>query len=751
LKEERQQDDNIIKEKSIDKIIIIDNKTIEIAIKKKNFEALNIIWFFLSIKNEVMLIYWIYDFFPYKSEEIKNDFLEAFKNKKLKISNFIEENQLNNILNLFEIRADIMKWIKEGQFTKLKRYIQKKKISPNLIQNNKVFPEDILIYAVKVNAPITIINFLIEQYFSLNYVILVKKDDHHQPIKISPLSVAIQYENFKVVDILLKIGADINYSFNDHYENILDYLYEHHLANSKNFYYLLNYNSNHLILSSNLLNKLIRHDEKKIIHIILNYYPFNNQFILNLLSSYKNRVAISDQDLKEKLNFEKNNKIKINQSVYETAYRYYHPYEKDKEDDFNEILAKIINYDQRDDTTILMDLLNVLRFADNSPDKMNELINIIKKQEMKKLKPEKRRKLSEALLLNTTHIEEKRKIVKEKIKQNDHIGLKNYILKNNIILMSLNDNYHDLLIDAIEDETSLSMIEFLISQYSSLNYVVYYTTVDQNSWYKPFKFPLLSSLMMNNFEVADVLLLHGAEINFRYHDETVLYYLYYYYNYKMNAKNIKYLIDHHIDIEIDKSYSYIWNYLIRYYVFNNTFLIQLILLHKNQIPLSKRQFQEIILQEKRKLKLTRSTYNDIISHKDFKTLGKLLRYHHEDKEFFEALNRCCRRSSTYHSFYNYEYFDRELDIIYHDRLDILKLLIMNGFIIYKNPNPKFYHYEDILIQASCEKKYEIVKYLLGCLDSSKKIKIAKIRDAMSKIPFPIFKLLKQNNALYLNW
>ncbi|ORX81704.1 hypothetical protein LY90DRAFT_521662 [Neocallimastix californiae] len=206
-----------------------------------------------------------------------------------------------------------MKWIKEGQFTKLKRYIQKKKISPNLIQNNKVFPEDILIYAVKVNAPITIINFLIEQYFSLNYVILVKKDDHHQPIKISPLSVAIQYENFKVVDILLKIGADINYSFNDHYENILDYL-----------------------------------------------------------------VAISDQDLKEKLNFEKNNKIKINQSVYETAYRYYHPYEKDKEDDFNEILAKIINYDQRDDTTILMDLLNVLRFADNSPDKMNELINIIK-------------------------------------------------------------------------------------------------------------------------------------------------------------------------------------------------------------------------------------------------------------------------------------------------------------------------------------------------------------------------------------
>jgi hypothetical protein len=282
-----------------------------------------------------------------------------------------------------------------------------------------------------------------------------------------------------------------------------------------------------------------------------------------------------------------------------------------------------------------MDLLNVLRFADNSPDKMNELINIIKKQEMKKLKPEKRRKLSEALLLNTTHIEEKRKIVKEKIKQNDHIGLKNYILKNNIILMSLNDNYHDLLIDAIEDETSLSMIEFLISQYSSLNYVVYYTTVDQNSWYKPFKFPLLSSLMMNNFEVADVLLLHGAEINFRYHDETVLYYLYYYYNYKMNAKNIKYLIDHHIDIEIDKSYSYIWNYLIRYYVFNNTFLIQLILLHKNQIPLSKRQFQEIILQEKRKLKLTRSTYNDIISHKDFKTLGKLLRYHHEEKNFLK--------------------------------------------------------------------------------------------------------------------
>jgi len=520
----------------------------------------------------------------------------------------------------------------------------------------------------------------------------------------------------------------MNYTMNDNYENILDYLWEHHLLNAKQLNFLLNI-SNEIIIHSSFLNKLIEVMDNKIINYIFNHYSFNNQFIINLLSYYKNKKPLSDKDLKEKLNIEIN-KIKFDQTLYEKALH--------KEN--YKALNGLLNNDQRDDQNTLLDIFTAFQTID-SLDIIEKFIEKVKNNELRIRK-------KDLFLMNTVNIKEKRKTVKEMIQHNDIIGLKDYILKNNILLISLNDYYHDLLVDAIEDEVEISMIEFIITQYSNLNYVVHYTT-DQNPRYKLFRPPLLSAIMKNNFKVADLLQYYGADINYKYHNENILFYLYFYFSQAMNSKNMKYLIYHHVDIELDKSYPYILDFLLNYYIFDHAFIIQLILLNRNNVSMSRKQFQKMILKEKRKLKLQRFSYNEMIINKNFKMLGRFLEYHHDDYEILEALNNCCSLS-TYNNYCCYEYFDKELSIIYNERLDILKLLIMNQYIINKKI-PSIYHYDDILIQACIEKNYSIIKYLLGCIDCSKTIKINKIKDCMSKIPFDIFKMLKNNYALYLNW
>eukprot|EP00833_Pecoramyces_ruminatium_P015386 jgi/Orpsp1_1/1189418/evm.model.d7180000071903.1 len=55
LKNKKRKEDDIIKEIEDNKVIIINNRTIEIAIENENYEALNIIWSFMNIKNELML------------------------------------------------------------------------------------------------------------------------------------------------------------------------------------------------------------------------------------------------------------------------------------------------------------------------------------------------------------------------------------------------------------------------------------------------------------------------------------------------------------------------------------------------------------------------------------------------------------------------------------------------------------------------------------------------------------------------
>jgi len=195
LKKEDQKDDSIIDD-NVNNIISIDNETIELAIKKENYEALNIIWNYMTNKDELMLINWIYDCIPSKTNTIKNKIFEAYKDQMLKLD--IEEQKFNNIIYFSEIRNELKELIHSKQLNELESYIKEKEISPFLIQNNDLFSEDLLIYAIEVESSFEIIKFIVKQYHSLNYTIQIKKSENSQWIMISPLSVALEYENLKL-------------------------------------------------------------------------------------------------------------------------------------------------------------------------------------------------------------------------------------------------------------------------------------------------------------------------------------------------------------------------------------------------------------------------------------------------------------------------------------------------------------------------------------------------------------------------
>ncbi|ORX35199.1 hypothetical protein BCR36DRAFT_588525 [Piromyces finnis] len=86
---------------------------------------------------------------------------------------------------------------------------------------------DILIYAIKNNAFLDIIKYIIEKtpYTELNYGV----KEHHKSFKI-PLFEAIAKNNFKIADLLIEKGADLNYEYYRSWckvDDIWDYVFRY--------------------------------------------------------------------------------------------------------------------------------------------------------------------------------------------------------------------------------------------------------------------------------------------------------------------------------------------------------------------------------------------------------------------------------------------------------------------------------------------------------------------------------------------
>lgn len=114
--------------------------------------------------------------------------------------------------------------------------------------------------------------------------------------------------------------------------------------------------------------------------------------------------------------------------------------------------------------------------------------------------------------------------------------MKTYLMKNKETIKKFNEiGYNfDLLIFAIENNFSIDMIEFIITNFSykTLNY-----GIEKNSHIRRPKCntPLLMALIKNNFEIANYLLDHGASINYQVNTIKFLK--------SLNPKNLIYLFD----------------------------------------------------------------------------------------------------------------------------------------------------------------------------------------------------------------
>eukprot|EP00833_Pecoramyces_ruminatium_P003693 jgi/Orpsp1_1/1177725/evm.model.c7180000062600.1 len=247
----------------------------------------------------------IYDDKKYENRYYKNKKIAILKNKykigelKLPIDNYY----INNLVNYEEIKNKISHFLIYNKMDELKIYIEKN----NII----IYPEndfDILIDSIKSNKSNEIIELIIKYYCNLNYHIneriidIIFSNDDREENK-SPLSSAIVSNRYNIADLLLKSGADINYRIEG--KDIITKLYNEKLLNNNNLNYILR---NGFKITNELITETIGNFNNNFLKIIFDYYVFNNEFILQLLSLYKNQKKISNEKLKSMISQE-NDKI----------------------------------------------------------------------------------------------------------------------------------------------------------------------------------------------------------------------------------------------------------------------------------------------------------------------------------------------------------------------------------------------------------------------------------------------------------
>jgi len=218
--------------------------------------------------------------------------------------------------------------------------------------------------------------------------------------------------------------------------------------------------------------------------------------------------------------------------------------------------------------------------------------------------------------------EEIQKELKLIIKNNNKTELENYIIERDITIKDLCSDTFDLLIYSIENGASLEIIQFITrqEQYEELNFTIHENGKDKN--------PLFSAILKNKFTLADMLLKNGADINYCINnkdDGDIINYLNTYGS--LNNKNLKYILNHGYDtyfLFTNINSCLISNFIrsfknkfldiiFKHYIFDNTFIINLLKWYKNCTPFTPIQFQTIITNEKNKLKIRENTYESYYS------------------------------------------------------------------------------------------------------------------------------------------
>lgn len=260
---------------------------------------------------------------------------------------------------------------------------------------------------------------------------------------------------------------------------------------------------------------------------------------------------------------------------------------------------------------------------------------------------------------NLKTLEQKRNYALYLIINNNKRKLKKFLRKNYVTmndLVTLKDM--DMLIFLIENNASFSMIKEILKEYDNLDYTFDFKLMGK-------KTPLFSAIKSNRFDIADMLIEYGADINYEMEYLNILYYLDC--NGLLNKENLKYIINNGFDIyNVD---SYIINSLspefikiiFRYTFYDNNFILRLIRHSKQSIPLSKVELNNMIEEQFSHIFIENSWYMKAIEREKYNNIGIFIKNDHNYVDSEEILkngkineNEKEKESKVFGLFNNYD-------------------------------------------------------------------------------------------------
>jgi len=245
--------------------------------------------------------------------------------------------------------------------------------------------------------------------------------------------------------------------------------------------------------------------------------------------------------------------------------------------------------------------------------------------------------LKENLSYIENYIEQKRKLIYYKtikvIKRNSIKEFKEFIRKNEIDISDIRTENFDLLIYAIENDISSDIIDYIIHQYPTLNYYIF----DNEEGVEVEKSPLSSAIAEDNFQLADTLITNNADINYKLFYNDIIKNLTI--NKLLDDKNLKYILYkgfsvNHINLESSLIYellkasypSYFIEIIFKHFIFDNSFILNLLHFFKNKKYLSQQQLRDMIRKEKSKITIKDKWYSTAVEYEALDIIDIFIEY-----------------------------------------------------------------------------------------------------------------------------
>jgi len=200
----------------------------------------------------------------------------------------ITEADIELLKKKIELNKRLLNEIKEDNLEGIQNLLVEDDIDLNLFKCD----DNPLIYSLKNNKSQKIIELFVQHYINLNF---------QQFNGNTPLTETVILNNKGAFNLLIDHGADVNY-INDVDEPSFLYLIKNKFMSK---YYLLSFLEHHMDVNiqdnegKTILMYLVETNELQLLSLLLSYLIFNNSFIINLITSGKHKIQISNEKLKE--------------------------------------------------------------------------------------------------------------------------------------------------------------------------------------------------------------------------------------------------------------------------------------------------------------------------------------------------------------------------------------------------------------------------------------------------------------------